>query len=290
MKSIDEAELALQLADQVEHRALDRDVERGGDLVGDEHLRAAGERPGEGDALPLPAGELRRVRVAARAGSRWTSSSSRATSARALGAAPSRAAAPRRCSRRSSSAGRARSTGPGRPSAAGAAGRVSGPARRRAGSGPQLTGASPTAARASVDLPDPDSPTRPTTSPAGTVRLTPSTAVVASPAVADGDVVEAQLAHAVTSSRRARRRVGRSVDLERRSARRRASRRPGGRRRRSRAAGPRSRQWSSASGQRAAYAQPAGTSAGSTGRPGMTASGRSRSVSMSGTAATSARV
>ena len=42
----------------------------------------------------------------------------------------------------------------------------------------------------------------------------------------------------------------------------------------------------SASGQRAAYAHPAGTCAGSTGRPGMVASGASRSVSMSGTAAT----
>ena len=39
------------------------------------------------------------------------------------------------------------------------------------------------------------------------------------------------------------------------------------------------------SGQRAAYAHPAGTSAGSTGRPGMLASGASRSVAMSGTAA-----
>ena len=35
----------------------------------------------------------------------------------------------------------------------------------------------PTAARASVDLPEPDSPTRPTTLPAGTLRLTRSTAV-----------------------------------------------------------------------------------------------------------------
>ena len=36
-----EPELALELADQVEHRALDGDVERRGDLVGDHDLRAA---------------------------------------------------------------------------------------------------------------------------------------------------------------------------------------------------------------------------------------------------------
>ena len=48
--------------DQVEHGALDRDVERRGDLVGDEHLGAAGERAGHGDALPLATRELRRVR------------------------------------------------------------------------------------------------------------------------------------------------------------------------------------------------------------------------------------
>ena len=76
----------------------------------------------------------------------------------------------------------------------------SGRGRPRVGTGapsrrirPPVSGARPTAARASVDLPEPDSPTSPTTVPSGTVRLTPSTAVVA--AVADGDVVEAQLAH-----------------------------------------------------------------------------------------------
>ena len=42
---------------------------------------------------------------------------------------------------------------------------------------PPATGASPTAARARDDLPDPDSPTSPTTWPEGTVRLTSSTTV-----------------------------------------------------------------------------------------------------------------
>ncbi len=43
---------------------------------------------------------------------------------------------------------------------------------------PSLTGARPTAARAMVDLPEPDSPTRPITAPAGTVSVTSLTAVV----------------------------------------------------------------------------------------------------------------
>ena len=42
---------------------------------------------------------------------------------------------------------------------------------------PPVSGVSPTAARASVDFPEPDSPTRPTIVPTGTTRSTPSTAV-----------------------------------------------------------------------------------------------------------------
>ena len=51
-----------------------------------------------------------------------------------------------------------------------------------------------------------------------------------------------------------------------------------------------SRHLASANGQRGAKAQPAGRFAGSAGRPGITASGSSRDVSMDGTAASSARV
>ena len=50
----------LQVAHQVEHGALHRDVERRGDLVRDEHLRPARERPCDRDALPLAAGETAR--------------------------------------------------------------------------------------------------------------------------------------------------------------------------------------------------------------------------------------
>ena len=54
---------ALQIAHQVEDLSLDRDVERGHGLVRDDQLRAEGERPGEADALPLPARELVRVEL-----------------------------------------------------------------------------------------------------------------------------------------------------------------------------------------------------------------------------------
>ena len=90
-------------------------------------------------------------------------------------------AAPRSRSRPPSCAARAIRTGPGtRPAAAAASGRM--PARS---SGIRLrsskrtmpeAGWSRRIARPSVDLPEPDSPTTPTVSPARTERLTPSTA------------------------------------------------------------------------------------------------------------------
>ena len=55
------AELALQVEDQVEDLRLDGDVERGGRLVGDQHLRIAGERHGDHRALAHAAGELMRI-------------------------------------------------------------------------------------------------------------------------------------------------------------------------------------------------------------------------------------
>ena len=58
-----QAELALQVAQQVQDLRLDRHVERGDRLVGDDHLRLQGERAGDADALPLAAGELVRVAV-----------------------------------------------------------------------------------------------------------------------------------------------------------------------------------------------------------------------------------
>ena len=58
-----EPELALQVAQQVEDLRLDRDVERGDGLVGDDQLRLQRERPRDADALALAAGELVRVAV-----------------------------------------------------------------------------------------------------------------------------------------------------------------------------------------------------------------------------------
>ena len=53
----------LQALDQVEDLGLGGDVERGRRLVGDQHLRVAGERHGDHRALPHAAGELEGVAV-----------------------------------------------------------------------------------------------------------------------------------------------------------------------------------------------------------------------------------
>ena len=53
-----EPQLLLQVAQQVEDRGLDRDVERGDRLVGHEQAGAQRERAGQPDALALAAGQL----------------------------------------------------------------------------------------------------------------------------------------------------------------------------------------------------------------------------------------
>ena len=63
-----EAELALQLGEQLEHARLHRDVEGARRLVGDEQLRIEGESAGERCALALAARQLVRVPVAERGG------------------------------------------------------------------------------------------------------------------------------------------------------------------------------------------------------------------------------
>ena len=55
--------LALEDAHEVEDLGLDRDVEGGGRLVGDEQLGLAGQRHGDHDALRHAAGELVRERL-----------------------------------------------------------------------------------------------------------------------------------------------------------------------------------------------------------------------------------
>ena len=58
-----QAHVALELAQQVEDLGLDRDVERGDRLVGDEQLGLERDRAGDADALALAAGELVRIAV-----------------------------------------------------------------------------------------------------------------------------------------------------------------------------------------------------------------------------------
>ena len=58
-----QAELALEVAQQVEDLRLDRDVERRDRLVGDQQLGLERERAGDADPLALAAGELVRVAV-----------------------------------------------------------------------------------------------------------------------------------------------------------------------------------------------------------------------------------
>ena len=60
-EEIGEAEPVLQVAHQIEDLGLDRDVERRGRFVAHDERRLRGERPRDGDALALPAGELVRI-------------------------------------------------------------------------------------------------------------------------------------------------------------------------------------------------------------------------------------
>jgi hypothetical protein len=62
-EQVGQAELVLQVVEQVDHAGLDRDVERRDRLVEHQQLRAEGQRAGDADALALAAGEL--VREAA---------------------------------------------------------------------------------------------------------------------------------------------------------------------------------------------------------------------------------
>ena len=62
-EQVGQAELLLEVVEQVQHLALDRHVEGGDRLVADDELRVERERPGDPDALALAAGELVRVAV-----------------------------------------------------------------------------------------------------------------------------------------------------------------------------------------------------------------------------------
>ena len=77
-EQVGQAELGLELVQQVDHAGLDGDVERRHRLVEHEQLGLQRQRPGDADPLPLAAGELLRVAVGV-VGSRPTSRSSSLT-------------------------------------------------------------------------------------------------------------------------------------------------------------------------------------------------------------------
>ena len=167
------------LAQQVEDPGLDRHVERGRRLVGDQHLRVARERHRDHHALPHAAGELVRVLVE--------------RAARARGCARGRAARPPARARRAASRPRcSRSTSPicrptvntgfsdvigswktneiSRPrTLAQLATRRARAGRARRSARPPITAAVGGSRRSSDSavtlLPQPDSPTMPSTSP-----------------------------------------------------------------------------------------------------------------------------
>ena len=62
-EQVGEAELLLQVLQQVDHLRLDRHVERRHRLVADDQLGLDGERAGDADALALAAGEFVREAV-----------------------------------------------------------------------------------------------------------------------------------------------------------------------------------------------------------------------------------
>ena len=62
-EEVGEAELVLEVVEQVDDLRLDRDVERRDRLVADHQLRFQRQRPGDPDPLPLAAGELVREAV-----------------------------------------------------------------------------------------------------------------------------------------------------------------------------------------------------------------------------------
>ena len=62
-EQVGQAELALQVAQQVDHLRLHRDVEGGDRLVADDQARVQRQRAGDADPLALAAGEFVRVAV-----------------------------------------------------------------------------------------------------------------------------------------------------------------------------------------------------------------------------------
>ena len=243
-----ETEVATQGEQQRQDLAADRGVERGDRLVGDEQLGRHRQRAGDQHALALPARQL--VRVAQeqplgrpQAGRRQGGRDQLGLGAAARGRPWRRGGAggcPRRPSRRRCAAGSAHRRGPAAPAAPGA-GRPSargwtGPAAGRRGStSPADGGSRPSSARASVVLPDPDSPTSATISPAAMLRSTPSTARATGPPRPWNRTDRPRASSTVSAGRGRRLRLSRTpppAGRRRPWSRRRAARAPPGRSRR----------------------------------------------------------
>ena len=183
-EQVRQAELALQVLEQVDDLRLDRHVERRHRLVADDQLRVQAERPGDADALALAAGEL--VRDSGwRARASPTRSSSACTRLPLPLAHEAVDAKGSRDDRRApSGAGSGARRGPGRRSAS----RAAPPQRARPDvvmSSPSNV-SSPPCARAAAgpgarwcSCRSPISPTSARVSPWRTSKLTPSTALTA---------------------------------------------------------------------------------------------------------------
>ncbi len=62
-EQVRQPELLLQIFEQIDDLRLNRDVERGDRLVGDDEFRTDRERPRDADALALAAGKFVRIAV-----------------------------------------------------------------------------------------------------------------------------------------------------------------------------------------------------------------------------------
>ena len=161
----------MKLGDLDAHLHAQRGVEVGQRLVEQEHLRLAHDGPADRDALALPARQLPRLPVE----QMLDLQDARGLANPAIDFRPrwlrqSRGRRP--CSRRPSCAGRARRTGtPSRCRALPAAGRLTRSPSMEIS--PEVMSSSPAIRRSSVDLPQPDGPTKTTNSPSRICRSTP---------------------------------------------------------------------------------------------------------------------
>ena len=189
----------VDLAQPAAELAPDLGVERAERLVEEEHARLDGERAGERHALPLAAGELRRVALLEAGELHEIEQLQHALAdlRRATGAAaPAGPSGRRRCCRTPSCGGRARSSGTrSRRSAAARRGRAH--PRRRRGRGRRSGSSRPARMRSSVVLPEPDGPSSASSSPAPTSSETSCSAGVSPNALTTFSTV--------TSDRRAQR-------------------------------------------------------------------------------------